>query len=233
MPDVTGQKLDVALADIKGAGFEDEVEVVGGGTFGVIDESNWTVCKQTPAAGKAITTAPRVEVDRSCPDDALKPTEPDDKATTTAPPTSEAPMTTTTTAPAPALPAVLTPENNPDLAAILTERDYCSDSIASFASQYAGQTIEFDGNIGNVAPHGDQQTRFDFLVGAGDYSETQQPGPAFQFRDKNASFDLHWTGPNIPDSVTAGLNVRIQARVDGYEANSCLLLLTPVSTQVR
>ena len=54
MPLVTGLQLDVALSDIEAAGFSNEVEIIGGGTFGVVDESNWTVCEQSPAAGQAL-----------------------------------------------------------------------------------------------------------------------------------------------------------------------------------
>ena len=68
MPDVTGQRLDVALSDIEKVGFEDDVEVLGGGLFGVIDESNWEVCAQSPAAGAPVD-GPRLTVDRSCDDD--------------------------------------------------------------------------------------------------------------------------------------------------------------------
>ena len=63
---VSGQKLDVALSDIKRAGFSDDVEVLGGGVLGVIDKSNWTVCEQEPAAGQAMTSTPRLKVDRTC-----------------------------------------------------------------------------------------------------------------------------------------------------------------------
>src|SRR4051812_12294491 len=68
MPDVTGKKLDIATSAIKDAGFEDEVKVDGGGVFGVIDESNWQVCDQSPVAGEAVSDAPRLTVDRSCED---------------------------------------------------------------------------------------------------------------------------------------------------------------------
>lgn len=74
MPDVVGKRLDVAVSDVERAGFDDEVEVLGGGTFGIVDESNWVVCSQEPANGTEITTAPRFTVDRSCGDeDALDP----------------------------------------------------------------------------------------------------------------------------------------------------------------
>jgi PASTA domain len=69
MPDVTGQQLDVALSDIERAGFSQDVEILGGGMFGVVDESNWQVCEQLPAAGKPISEEPRLTVDRSCGDE--------------------------------------------------------------------------------------------------------------------------------------------------------------------
>jgi beta-lactam-binding protein with PASTA domain len=66
MPDVVGKRLDIAVSDIERAGFEDDVEVLGGGTFGVLDETNWTVCSQEPQAGNDLAGAPRISVDRSC-----------------------------------------------------------------------------------------------------------------------------------------------------------------------
>src|SRR4051794_41053781 len=81
MPDVTGKKLDVAQSDIKRAGFEGKPEVLGGGVFGVIKESNWEVCEQTPAPGELLTKAPRLKVDRGCNKDASPSEEPSSKAT--------------------------------------------------------------------------------------------------------------------------------------------------------
>lgn len=66
MPSVTGLQLDVALSDIERADVNDEVEVLGGGLFGVVDESNWVVCAQEPVAGELVTSPPRLTVDRSC-----------------------------------------------------------------------------------------------------------------------------------------------------------------------
>ncbi|MGD8202436.1 PASTA domain-containing protein [Ornithinimicrobium sp. W1679] len=66
MPDVVGKSLDVANSDVERAGFGDEVEVLGGGLFGIVDESNWTVCSQEPGGGSEITSAPRLTVDRTC-----------------------------------------------------------------------------------------------------------------------------------------------------------------------
>src|SRR3954467_9717179 len=81
MPDVTGKKLDVAQSDIKRAGFEGKPEVLGGGVFGVIKESNWEVCEQSPAPGQLLTKVPRLKVDRDCNKDASPTEERSTKAT--------------------------------------------------------------------------------------------------------------------------------------------------------
>jgi beta-lactam-binding protein with PASTA domain len=68
MPDLVGKRLDIALSDVQRAGLDDDVEVLGGGMFGVVDESKWTVCTQEPTSGSQVSTAPRVTVERSCED---------------------------------------------------------------------------------------------------------------------------------------------------------------------
>jgi beta-lactam-binding protein with PASTA domain len=64
VPNVTGQRLDVAAGRLEQVGLD--YEVLGGGTFGVVVKSNWYVCEQHPSGG---SRAPSVElvVDRSCP----------------------------------------------------------------------------------------------------------------------------------------------------------------------
>lgn len=218
MPDVVDQQLDVALSDIKRAGFEDEVEVLGGGTFGVIDESNWKVCDQLPAAGQEVTDAPRLTVERSCGDDAA--TESTTASTTTAPAPTEPPTTAPApTEPPPTAPAeILTPENNGDLAALLTGPD-CNDTVESFASTYAGRTIEFDGSIADYAP----EMGTDMLMYSGDFNEDfSNGGPAFKF-----------AAPNIPANVQRGDNVHVVAQVGYFNRVQCLFFLTPVSTDLR
>ncbi|WP_427286793.1 DUF4839 domain-containing protein [Bacillus tropicus] len=126
---------------------------------------------------------------------------------------------------------VLTPENSPELAALLAGPD-CGSDVAAFAAAHRGQTIAFPGNIGAMAPHGDAKTRYDILIGAGDYSPTSATGPNFQFRDENTINDLHWTG-SVPDTIDVGTNLSVTAEVDRYEERSCLILLEPVTTAVR
>jgi len=223
MPDVTGQKLDVAYDKIKNAGFKDKdkVKIEGGGTFGVVVESNWTVCEQSPAAGETVSAAPTLTIDRSCDDDGDGPTE------------TPAPEATPTASPTPEPPAILTVKNNTEFAALLSLAENCSGKVNRFAKKYAGQTIRFDGSIQSIAPHGHYKTRFDILVGPGNFNPNKAIGPTFQFNDKNVVSDLHLTGKHIPDYVKVGQNYTFTAHLGDYDPHSCLYQLTPVETKVR
>ena len=105
MPAVVGKQLDVALSEIKSAGFGGKVDVSGGGTFGVVNESNWEVCTQAPEAGQPLKTTPKLAVDRSCGGSS------ESAAASTS---SPAPPTTVSD-------AVLSAANKPELAAILAD----------------------------------------------------------------------------------------------------------------
>lgn len=96
MPDVTGEQLDVARSDIERAGYEDEVDVLGGGVFGILDEGNWMVCEQAPAPGKPLAKAPRLTVERDC-KDGTSSREPSPEAEVTAPATPTVAPTPTPT----------------------------------------------------------------------------------------------------------------------------------------
>lgn len=66
-PKVIGKRLDIAKSDLESVGVEEEaIEVVGGGTVGAIDESNWIVCDQEPEAGVELSGEPRLLIDRNC-----------------------------------------------------------------------------------------------------------------------------------------------------------------------
>lgn len=227
MPDVRGKKLDVAKSAIKDAGFEDEVKVDGGGAFGVLQESNWEVCDQAPAAGEAVSDAPRLKVDRSCHDDA--------KPTATSKPSETAPESSEPDAAGSSEPdaeAVLTADNSEEFAALLKVPDSCDETIAPFVAEYGGRTIEFDGSIVDMAKHGDYDTRYDILIAPGNKGPESTVGPAFKFEDVNV-LDLNLTGAKVPDSVGEGDRFRFVAQVVKYNPDQCLLFLAPVSTRVR
>jgi hypothetical protein len=231
MPDVLGTTLDVALSNIERTGVEGEVEIVGGGTFGVVVESNWQVCEQSPAAGETVTGSPQLTVERDCDSGAAEPEEseqPPEEPENTQPESTE---------PAePEVPPVLTVDNSNELAALLEGPSCGDDAIGAFASQNSDRTIQFDGHISNFANHDNFDTRFDILLNTGDFSETTlagiQNGPSFKFEDVNIR-ELNLIGPDVPDVIGMGDNVTVMASITGWNPDICLFFLDPVSTSVR
>ena len=101
--------------------------------------------------------------------------------------------------------------------------------VAAFASKYAGQTIEFDGCVTAMQNHGSYTTRWDVLLGAGDFDPNSMRGPNFRLPDVSY-YDLNVSGG---DSVYAGLNVHVVARVGKYNANTSLFELDIISMEIR
>jgi beta-lactam-binding protein with PASTA domain len=64
VPDVAGERLDVAQEELDDVGVGSEV--IGGGTFGVVVRSHWRVCEQHPSPGRVAKSVELV-VARSCP----------------------------------------------------------------------------------------------------------------------------------------------------------------------
>ena len=242
MPDVVGQRLDVAVSDIERAGFDDEVEIVGGGTFGIVDESNWQVCGQLPAAGEPMTSEPRIEVDRSCDDDtdadlsstasefALSDPTPNGETPAGEESVEASPQAREPSASASPDDQLLTVETSNEFAELLAGSDEC-DRAEQFTTQNEGRAIAFDGYIADMVNHEGYDTRYDMLILAGDYEQDRRPGPSFQFYDVN-TFDLGLTGPNVPDVIREGDNLRVTATVEEF-TQGCLLRLDPISTEIR
>ena len=125
----------------------------------------------------------------------------------------------------------LTADNNKDFAKLLAVKEPGDPIVPKFAKKYAGKTIEFDGCIQNVQSHNGANTRFDLLIGAGDYSLESFHGPTFQYRDVIVTL-LDWKGKE-PDTVSTGMNLHFVAKVDEYEEQSELFILDPVLLKVR
>lgn len=125
--------------------------------------------------------------------------------------------------------ANLTAENCPDLANLLALRDPSDPSVAAFASEYSGRVIEFDGCVINMQNHESFTTRWDVLLGAGDFDPNSMRGPNFRLTDVNFS-EMNVTGG---DSVYAGLNVHVVAEVGQYNANTTLFELDIISMEIR
>lgn len=63
VPDVSGESLDIAEAELDAADLH--YSVVGGGTFGIVVRSHWQVCRQSPRAG-AVAKEVTLVVARAC-----------------------------------------------------------------------------------------------------------------------------------------------------------------------
>lgn len=127
---------------------------------------------------------------------------------------------------------ILTVNNNKDLATLLAVKDPSDPIVSEFAKKYANKSIEFDGNIADMTPHGSYTTRFDFLICAGDYSKTAAIGPQFKYEDVSVP-NLHLIGSRIPENISKGLNFHFTAKVKEYNETQQLFFLEPISTEIR
>jgi hypothetical protein len=63
VPNLVGERLDVAEDKLDQLGLN--YNEIGGGTFGIVVRSNWTVCQTEPASGGSAARV-RLIVDRDC-----------------------------------------------------------------------------------------------------------------------------------------------------------------------
>jgi hypothetical protein len=153
-----------------------------------------------------------------------------DEPAATAP--SETPADESANEPNSVAPEILTIENNADLAKLLSSNGEDVSMNEDFFDRYNGASIEFDANIASMANHGDFETRFDVLILAGEYSETKVIGPPFRVFDVNYN-DFNLVGPDAPDSVMMGMNLRIVGKVVDWDESSLTFELELISTEVR
>ncbi len=126
---------------------------------------------------------------------------------------------------------ILTIDNCPELASILTVAE-TYDAYSSFAINYKGRTIEFDGRIDYITKHDNYDTRYDVLVSAGDYDPDHQSGPTFKFNDVGV-WDLGLDTLFLEDALKVGMNVRIVAEVVEFNSNTGLFFIKPISVAER
>ncbi|MBO0421448.1 DUF4839 domain-containing protein [Enterococcus plantarum] len=127
---------------------------------------------------------------------------------------------------------IITVENNSEFVNVLTGIDDYK-AYKEFAEKYKNCKVEFDGNIAYMSLHGNNKTRYDFLITPGNYDPNGSSGANFQINNKNVTYDLHLTGDNIPDSISEGLNIRIIATVDSYNEDADLVMITPIEIRIR
>ncbi|WP_148616136.1 DUF4839 domain-containing protein [Nocardioides rubriscoriae] len=128
-------------------------------------------------------------------------------------------------------PAVITAKNTPEFEALLSE-DECAKGSAAFAKAHEGDKILFDGTVVNIAPHGNFDTRFDYLLGPGDDGPNTTQGAILRYEDVNY-YDFGLTGKNQPESLDVGGLFRFTATLEGYNPQTCIFALSPVETEAR
>ena len=127
---------------------------------------------------------------------------------------------------------VLTVDNCPELAYVLSLKADLNQAYIDFAKKYKGRTIKFEGNIAYLCLHGTYTTRYDVLVTAGDYDEHGQLGPTFKFEDVGV-YDLDLDTLWFEDEIWIGRSVVITAIVEEYDTRACLFYLDPISVVGR
>jgi len=192
MPNLIGRRLDEALSDLAAAGFPGEAAIEGGGTFGVVDESNWTVCAQSPDPGEPLESA-ELSVDRKCGDTNTGDTS-----------VGGAPASPTSVQPKP-----LTRDDSADFAALLAGPAF-GDEVQAFVDDHHLDTVSFDGYISYMLDS-DSYSYSTGDVVAGDPGDPPT-GPTFRF----TPLALSEESPIQRGDLQVGLRVRVTAVIGSY-----------------
>ena len=133
-----------------------------------------------------------------------------------------------------AVESILTIETCADLEKLLSTEGEINDFYSTFAEQYKGSTIVFDGCITYITNHGDYDTRYDILMSGGNYvdDEMVNPGPIFKFEDVN-TYGMGIEDLYLPDYISVGSNVHVTAEVEYFSENEGVFYLNPVKVESR
>lgn len=227
MPDLTNTNLQDALQELKDVGITIAPEVESTGLFGVLNEANWTVCKQSPPPHEVYEgEAPKLWVDRSCEDSEPRKA---NRSPLPKPQTSQTPEENPLTqeppqAQTPEQPPILTVENSPEFAEFLSTKMEGAPLVESFASTHAGKEIEFDANIRHFIRKPDGLR---ILIDPGDYMEDSINGPSIVMNGVRLQrFELN-------EPVRIGQNIHIRATIKKYEKVSQLFVIEPLQIRER
>lgn len=126
----------------------------------------------------------------------------------------------------------LTAQNNQDFAKLVTLKDPSDSFVELFATNYKGQIIEFDGCILSMQYHENYRTRYDILLGCGNYDTNKVLGPNFHLTNVNAT-DMQLNTLYPEEIIYVGKNVHIIAKVISYNPNTTLFELDIISVTIR
>ena len=130
----------------------------------------------------------------------------------------------------------LTAENSEELEAVLNAQNPGDPEVRAFIEKYKGTTIEFDGYTWDWANHSSDsslsgettvyETLFDTTIWVGDVenADVSSVGPNFRVEE--------FSMPNFSSTLNR-MNVRVEARVDGYDEDHEFFQITLLSFEPR
>lgn len=123
----------------------------------------------------------------------------------------------------------ITVDNNPEFAAVLSNRTDDDSSYIAFAEKYNNQIIEFDGHIEYLGLYEDYNTRWEALIVFGDWAgwESSYTGPVFKTRDFNMQ-EVTFEG-----LMETEMNVHVVARIEKYDEQAQLFFIDPITITQR
>lgn len=127
---------------------------------------------------------------------------------------------------------ILTIDNCPELANILTNNHVSNQEYIEFFNKYEDRIIEFDGNVSYIAPFEDYETRYDLLISYGNFDANHQIGPTFKIENVN-SFDLGLSAYRLIDELPIGANIHIKSKLTLFDSNTSIFYLKPIDFNRR
>lgn len=123
----------------------------------------------------------------------------------------------------------ITVDNNPEFAAVLSNRTDDDSSYIAFAEKYNNQIIEFDGHVENLDLAENYKTRWETLIVSGDWAgwESVYAGPVFKTRDFNMQ-EVTFEG-----LMETEMNVHVVARIEKYDEQAQLFFIDPITITQR
>lgn len=116
-----------------------------------------------------------------------------------------------------------------DLAEALAATDACDEAVSAFALSSRDQVVEVDATVTATAAR--PGSTYDVVLRAGDHDDAPH-GPAFALVGVTVA-DLHLAPGSPRDYVGDGDDVGLTATVGDFDADSCLLRVTPQRTELR
>ena len=126
---------------------------------------------------------------------------------------------------------IITIENNPEFADLLSSDYVDTDKQASFVKKHMGDTIEFDCVVGAVLPNPQFDTIYDIMLVPGDSIDTITGAVLFYVEDSGIG-TFHWDSKTRPAYLEYGSKLRTRAKIVSGD-DPLFIYLRPVKSWGR